>query len=91
LAAILCAADLTLAIYAHFTANRVSCDNDVMIDATAHATSPQLGQGGANRGLIDAVVLADALHHSVDLANAVALYRRMRPRQVRCYQSPAPR
>jgi 2-polyprenyl-6-methoxyphenol hydroxylase-like FAD-dependent oxidoreductase len=85
LAAIPDSDDLTLASYAHFTADRVSRNNVVMIGDAAHATSPQLGQG-ANQGLIDAVVLADALHHSVDLASAVALYGRMRSRQVRFYQ-----
>jgi 2-polyprenyl-6-methoxyphenol hydroxylase-like FAD-dependent oxidoreductase len=77
--------DLTLASYTHFTADRVSRGNVVLIGDAAHATSPQLGQG-ANHGLIDAVVLADALGHAPDLAGAVALYRRMRHRQVRYYQ-----
>jgi 2-polyprenyl-6-methoxyphenol hydroxylase-like FAD-dependent oxidoreductase len=77
--------DLALASYTHFTAERVSRDNVVLIGDAAHATSPQLGQG-ANHGLIDAVVLADALRDVADLADAVARYRRMRRRQVRFYQ-----
>jgi len=77
--------DLALASYMHFTADRVSRDNVVLIGDAAHATSPQLGQG-ANHGLIDAVVLADALCRTADLGAAIALYHRMRRRQVRFYQ-----
>lgn len=77
--------DLTLASYTHFTAESLSRGNVVLIGDAAHATSPQLGQG-ANHGLIDAVVLADALNDTSDLADAVVRYRRMRRRQVRFYQ-----
>ena len=77
--------DLTLAGYTHFTADRVFRDNVVLIGDAAHATSPQLGQG-ANHGLIDAVVLADALGQSPDLASALMLYQSKRRRHVRFYQ-----
>jgi 2-polyprenyl-6-methoxyphenol hydroxylase-like FAD-dependent oxidoreductase len=77
--------DLTLASYTHFTADRLFRDNVVLIGDSAHATSPQLGQG-ANHGLIDAVVLADALAASPDLTGALTLYQHMRRRHVRFYQ-----
>jgi 2-polyprenyl-6-methoxyphenol hydroxylase-like FAD-dependent oxidoreductase len=76
---------LTLAGYTHFTADRLSRDNVVLVGDAAHATSPQLGQG-ANHGLIDAVVLADALCHAGDIASATALYQRERWRHVQFYQ-----
>lgn len=75
----------TLASYAHFTASRVARDNVVLVGDAAHSTSPQLGQG-ANQGLIDAVVLADALDHARDPAAALALYARLRRRHVQFYQ-----
>jgi 2-polyprenyl-6-methoxyphenol hydroxylase-like FAD-dependent oxidoreductase len=77
--------DLTLASYTHFTASRQSRANVVLIGDAAHTTSPQLGQG-ANQGLIDAVVLADALDRSRDLAAGLALFARVRRRHVRFYQ-----
>jgi 2-polyprenyl-6-methoxyphenol hydroxylase-like FAD-dependent oxidoreductase len=76
---------LTLASYAHFTASRVARGNVVLVGDAAHSTSPQLGQG-ANQGLIDAVVLADALAHTRDVGAALALYARLRRRHVRFYQ-----
>jgi 2-polyprenyl-6-methoxyphenol hydroxylase-like FAD-dependent oxidoreductase len=76
---------LTLADYAHFTADMLWRDNVVLIGDAAHATSPQLGQG-ANHGLIDAVVLADALAQSDALPDALALYARARRQHVRFYQ-----
>jgi 2-polyprenyl-6-methoxyphenol hydroxylase-like FAD-dependent oxidoreductase len=76
---------LTLADYTHFTADVLWRDNVVLIGDAAHATSPQLGQG-ANHGLIDAVILADALARGDDLPNALALYARTRRRHVRFYQ-----
>lgn len=77
--------DLTLASYMQFTADRLSRANVVLTGDAAHATSPQLGQG-ANQALIDAVVLADAIAHSSDLADGLALYEHMRRRHVRFYQ-----
>jgi 2-polyprenyl-6-methoxyphenol hydroxylase-like FAD-dependent oxidoreductase len=56
-----------------------------LIGDSAHCTSPQLGQG-ANHGLLDAVVLADAIEAADDVAGALALYARERGRQVRFYQ-----
>jgi 2-polyprenyl-6-methoxyphenol hydroxylase-like FAD-dependent oxidoreductase len=77
--------DLTLASYVQFTAKRLSHGNLVLAGDAAHSTSPQLGQG-ANQGLIDAVVLADAIQDSSDLAAALRRYERRRRRHVRFYQ-----
>ncbi len=77
--------DLTLASYAQFTAKRVARLNVVLAGDAAHSTSPQLGQG-ANQGLIDAVVLADALAHARDIAGALASYAATRRRHIRFYQ-----
>jgi len=76
---------LTLAGYTQFTASRLSRGNLVLTGDSAHATSPQLGQG-ANQGIIDAVVLADALAACAERAEALALYARLRRRHVRFYQ-----
>lgn len=77
--------DLTLASYAQFTARRLSRGNLVLAGDAAHSTSPQLGQG-ANQGMIDAVVLADAIEGSPDLAAALRTYERRRRGHVRFYQ-----
>jgi 2-polyprenyl-6-methoxyphenol hydroxylase-like FAD-dependent oxidoreductase len=77
--------DLTLASYMQFTAERLSRGNLVLAGDAAHSTSPQLGQG-ANQGLIDAVVLADAIADSTDLAVGLRRYERRRRRHVRFYQ-----
>jgi 2-polyprenyl-6-methoxyphenol hydroxylase-like FAD-dependent oxidoreductase len=77
--------DLTLASYVQFTAKRLSHGNLVLAGDAAHSTSPQLGQG-ANQGLIDAVVLADAIQDSPDLATALLRYEHYRRRHVRFYQ-----
>ena len=75
---------LTLAAYQHFDVAPVGGRLALLGDA-AHCTSPQLGQG-ANQGLIDAVVLADALAREAELPAALALYARARRRHVRFYQ-----
>src|SRR5262249_50800836 len=77
--------EFTLASYAHFTADSLTRGNLVLVGHAAHATPPQLGQG-ANHGLIDAVVPADALDRAPDIAVGVALYARLRRRQVQFYQ-----
>jgi 2-polyprenyl-6-methoxyphenol hydroxylase-like FAD-dependent oxidoreductase len=77
--------DFTLASYTHFSANCLSRANVVLVGDAAHATSPQLGQG-ANQGLIDAVVLADALAGSDDLSKAFARYQKARRAHVGFYQ-----
>jgi 2-polyprenyl-6-methoxyphenol hydroxylase-like FAD-dependent oxidoreductase len=77
--------EFTLARYAHFTATQLSRGGIVLIGDAAHVTSPQLGQG-ANQGLIDAVVLSDALAACDEVGEALALYARLRRRHVRFYQ-----
>ena len=75
----------TLARYGHMTVKRPFCGPLALIGDSAHCTSPQLGQG-ANHGLLDAVVLADALAATGDVAKALALYAAERRRQTRFYQ-----
>jgi len=75
----------TLAAYHHMTVRRPFRGPVVLIGDSAHCTSPQLGQG-ANHGLLDAIVLADAIEAAADVENALALYAQERARQVRFYQ-----
>jgi 2-polyprenyl-6-methoxyphenol hydroxylase-like FAD-dependent oxidoreductase len=75
----------SLARYSHFTADRLSHGSLVLVGDAGHMTSPQLGQG-ANQGLIDAVVMADALAACNDVGEAILLYERLRRRHVRFYQ-----
>jgi 2-polyprenyl-6-methoxyphenol hydroxylase-like FAD-dependent oxidoreductase len=77
--------DFTLASYMHFTARRPFRGPLALIGDSAHATSPQLGQG-ANSALLDALALADALAATDDIAAALEAYARMRRRHVRFYQ-----
>ena len=77
--------DLTLAQYNHFAARRLWQNGVVLIGDAAHTTSPQLGQG-ANQGLIDALVLADALAAEPKIEQAALRYARRRRRHVRFYQ-----
>jgi 2-polyprenyl-6-methoxyphenol hydroxylase-like FAD-dependent oxidoreductase len=77
--------DLSLASYAHYTARRPVKGRLVAIGDAGHSTSPQLGQG-ANNGLIDAVVLHDALARETDLDAALALFAKTRHGHVRFYQ-----
>ena len=78
--------DFTLAAYSHFLAPVFRSGSLVLIGDSAHATSPQLGQGG-NQGLIDAVALADALRASQSIDEALAAYERRRRAQIRFYQA----
>lgn len=78
--------DFTLAAYSHFLAPVFRSGSLVLIGDSAHATSPQLGQGG-NQGLIDAVALADALHESRSMDEALSAYERRRRSQIRFYQA----
>jgi 2-polyprenyl-6-methoxyphenol hydroxylase-like FAD-dependent oxidoreductase len=76
---------LTLASYMQFTAARPFKGPLALIGDSAHATSPQLGQG-ANSGLLDALALRDALAVAPDIASALALYASRRRDHVRFYQ-----
>ncbi|QSX78225.1 FAD-dependent oxidoreductase [Agrilutibacter solisilvae] len=56
----------------------------VLLGDSAHAMSPQLGQG-ANMALIDALALCDALRDAPDLPAALDRFERERRRHVRAY------
>jgi len=56
-----------------------------LLGDAAHGMSPNLGQG-ANSALVDAVVLADSLAKSNDVAQALATYERRRKPAVRRVQ-----
>jgi 2-polyprenyl-6-methoxyphenol hydroxylase-like FAD-dependent oxidoreductase len=75
-----------LASYSHFLAPVFRAGPLLLIGDAAHATSPQLGQGG-NQGLIDAVALADALRGGGTIEDALIRYERRRRSQVRFYQA----
>lgn len=77
--------DLTLASYTHFTARHPLKGPVVLVGDSAHATSPQLGQG-ANNGLLDALALSDAIADNDNLDAALSAYAARRRRHVRFYQ-----
>jgi 2-polyprenyl-6-methoxyphenol hydroxylase-like FAD-dependent oxidoreductase len=77
---------MTLARYAHHTVARPYRRRFVSIGDSAHATSPQLGQGG-NMALLDAYALALALRTTGDMADALARYATLRRWHVRFYQA----
>ncbi len=77
--------DFALAHYHHITVPKPWHGPVALIGDSAHCTSPQLGQG-ANHGLLDAVVLADAVAAAADVPAALKLYASARRRQVRFYQ-----
>ena len=60
-------------------------DRVVFLGDSAHAMSPQLGQG-CNLALVDAMVLADALAAAPDLATGLAAYSRTRKAHLGFYQ-----
>jgi salicylate hydroxylase len=77
---------MTFARYAHHTLRRPAAGRIVAIGDSAHAASPQLGQG-ANMALLDARALALALERSRDLDGALARYLALRRWHVRLYQA----
>lgn len=77
--------DMTLARYGHHTLVRPYRDGVIHIGDSAHATSPQLGQG-ANMALLDAAALAHALQNSASLDALGEAYARSRRRHVRLFQ-----
>ena len=78
--------DLVLARYRHRTLRRPAGLRLVHVGDSAHATSPQLGQG-ANMALLDAYALTTALGKEKDVAAALQSYVRARRWHVRLYQT----
>ncbi|HEY4141602.1 MAG TPA: NAD(P)/FAD-dependent oxidoreductase [Pseudolabrys sp.] len=83
--AIVSADQMTLARYSHHTLTRPFAERLAIVGDSAHAASPQLGQG-ANMGLLDARALALALRGSVDIDTALRRYAALRRWHVRFYQ-----
>lgn len=76
---------LALASYRDVMLKTFSRGRVLMLGDTAHATSPQLGQG-ANLALIDAVTLGWALRKNNDVKEALALYEKSRRSHLNFYQ-----
>jgi len=76
---------LNLARYAHHTLPVPAGERIAFIGDSAHATSPQLGQG-ANMALLDAYALSSALEAARTVEEALEGYARMRRWHVRLYQ-----
>ncbi len=77
---------LTLARYRHATATVPFGDRLVLVGDSAHATSPQLGQG-ANMALLDARALYLAFSQADDPGDALERYVALRRWHVRFYQA----
>lgn len=75
----------THATYRHVALPRWNAGSVLFIGDAAHGTSPQLGQG-ANLGLMDAWVLAQALAESADVPAAFAQFAKHRSATVRFYR-----
>jgi 2-polyprenyl-6-methoxyphenol hydroxylase-like FAD-dependent oxidoreductase len=78
--------DLTLAKYAHHTLRTPAGEGIAFVGDSAHATSPQLGQG-ANMALLDARALYLSLRDMASLLEALARYAARRRWHVRLYQA----
>lgn len=76
---------MTLARYEHHTLQVPAGEGIAFVGDSAHATSPQLGQG-ANMALLDAVALMGALANAASIADALADYAWLRRSHVRLYQ-----
>lgn len=77
---------MVLASYGHHTLPLPYGPGVVFIGDSAHATSPQLGQG-ANMALLDVRALTEALAGTDEIADALALYARQRRFHIRLYQA----
>jgi salicylate hydroxylase len=77
---------MVLASYGHHTLPLPYGPGLVFIGDSAHATSPQLGQG-ANMALLDVRALAEALARSGEMGDALAHYARQRRFHIRLYQA----
>ncbi len=76
---------MILASYDHHTLPLPFGRKLVFIGDSAHATSPQLGQG-ANMALLDVRALAQAFNEHRDLQDAIEAYARKRRFHVKLYQ-----
>ena len=76
---------MVLASYDHHTLSLPFGNRLVFIGDSAHATSPQLGQG-ANMGLLDVMALTTALELKADLSTALETYAHTRKFHVKLYQ-----
>jgi 2-polyprenyl-6-methoxyphenol hydroxylase-like FAD-dependent oxidoreductase len=76
---------MTLARYSHHTLARPFAQRLAIVGDSAHAASPQLGQG-ANMALLDARALALALRDGEDIDAALRRYATLRRWHVRLYQ-----
>lgn len=77
---------LTLAVYDHHTLPLPYGPGIVFLGDSAHATSPQLGQG-ANMALLDAAALAEAFEEKSDIEAIVTCYAQKRRFHIRLYQA----
>ena len=75
---------MILATYDHHTLPLPFGRKLVFIGDSAHATSPQLGQG-ANMALLDVRALTEALEEKTDLQYAVVTYARASGGQLNPY------
>lgn len=78
--------DLTFAQYNYTLMKEFHTDRMAFIGDAAHATSPQLGQG-ANLGLIDAMLLAQAVRDHEEIDAALSAYTKSRASHVCFYQT----
>lgn len=78
-------AQVTFAQYDHYTARVPFAGRIVHIGDSAHATSPQLGQG-ANMALLDALALSRSVDAAPSLEHALRGYARMRHWHIRTFQ-----
>ena len=77
--------EIARATYRHVALPRWNKGGVLLIGDAGHGTSPQLGQG-ANLGLMDAWVLADALSGSTDLLAALIAWEHRRAATLYYYQ-----